>query len=93
MKKYVIMALLPIIFQGAVYGADLNAILMTELQNARKISHYSGPLKFDPVLETLVSFSQKGKVVVVVCVVPNTQQQPFTFVSMHLTLITILSYF
>ena len=36
---------------------------------------------------------QKGKFVVVVCVVHNMQQQPSTFASVHLTLITILSYF
>jgi hypothetical protein len=29
----------------------------------------------------------------VVCVVPNTQQQPPTFASVHLTLITIQSFF
>ena len=63
MNKYMIVALLPMLFQGAVYGADLNSVIKSELGNARNImDDMKLPLELDPILKTLVSFSQRGKV-------------------------------
>ena len=61
MKKHMIMALLPLLFQSALYGADLNAMIKTELENARRVTNIRMiKLELDPVLHALVAHGKKS---------------------------------
>ena len=60
MKKYMIVALLPILFQSALYGADLNNMIRTELENARGLVNRNTVLELDPVLHALVHYAKKS---------------------------------
>ena len=65
MKKYIIMALLPLIFQGDMqcvdYNADLNKAIQQQLISARKaIDNVKLPLELDPILGALVSYARRG---------------------------------
>ena len=65
MKKYIIMALLPLIFQGDMqcvdYNADLNKAIQQQLISARKaIGNVKLPLELDRILLALVSYAKRG---------------------------------
>ena len=66
MRKYMIMAFFTLIFQGDIhcedYNADLNKAIQEQLISARKVMQSKTVVEFDPILKTLVSFSQKGKI-------------------------------
>ena len=60
-NKYIILALLPILFQSALYCADLNKMIETELKSAHELlkrKHVA--LELDPVLGALVQHGKKS---------------------------------
>lgn len=59
-NKYMILALLPILFQSALYGADLNNMIRTELENARELVSRNTALKLEPILDALVRYAKKS---------------------------------
>ena len=62
-NKYIILAVLPILFQGNLYSkdkyADLDAIIINELRSAQKAMDSSAKLELEPILHSLVSFARK----------------------------------
>ena len=59
-NKYLILAALPMIFQNALYCADINTILKTELQNALRIMNIRMNPELEPVLHALVKHGKKS---------------------------------
>ena len=62
-NNYMILALLPILFQSALYCEDqfkdINQIIMPQLQSAQRLMRSSTALELQPILDALVSFSKK----------------------------------
>ena len=63
MKKYMLIALLPFIFQSKIYGdANLNKAIQPSLISARKaINNINVPLELDTILPALISFAKRGQ--------------------------------
>ena len=61
MNKYMILAIVPILFQSALYSADLNTILKSELQNAQQIMKSSTKTELDHILRALVLYGKQSE--------------------------------
>ena len=59
-NNYILVALLPLLFQSALSGADLNAMIKTELENARRMTRIHVKLELEPVLHALVAHGKKS---------------------------------
>jgi hypothetical protein len=85
MKKYLIMAVLPIIFQGALYGsnsyADLNKAIQSELISARRaMNNVRVPLDVDVIVPTLLSLVESKRMSRMVAIDKMNPNSILTFV-------------
>ena len=64
MKKYILLACLPLLSQETLHTkdpyADLDAIILNELRAAQKTIHSSAKLELEPILHALVYFGKKS---------------------------------
>ena len=58
--KYMILALLPILFQSALYCAEIDQMIMPQLQSAQQIMGNNTTLALKPILGALNSYGQIG---------------------------------
>ena len=65
-KNYILLAVLPILFQGTLYCADtyenIDQVIMPQLQAVRAIMRNNVNLELDAVLPALLIYAQKGNV-------------------------------
>lgn len=66
-EKYIIMALLPIIFQGALYSADsnadLNKAIKSELISAKRVmNNVNIPLELNLIVPVLLSYVERKRI-------------------------------
>lgn len=64
MKKYMILALLPALLQGELYGTSksLNSMIENELQSARDLMHLRIELNLEKIVDELIRYAKIGDV-------------------------------
>ena len=62
MKKYIVLAFLPIFFQSNLYCQDINEVIKPQLQMARMLMNNNTPLEFQAILDALVFLGKRGKI-------------------------------
>ena len=61
-NNYILLALLPILFQGALYASDINQVIHQQLLSARKAMNSHVKSELDAVLPALLESVQTGAI-------------------------------